>query len=119
MDDIDDLQAEFLRTLAHPRRLQILHRLADGPTGVACLAAELGISQPNASQHLAVLRSAGVVEAERDGREVRYRLADPEVIVACGIVRGVLERRFGRLAGLAGVTDPVASVQSPPTIPTR
>jgi len=119
MDDIDDLQAEFLRTLAHPRRLQILHHLADGPTGVAGLAAELGISQPNASQHLAVLRSAGVVESERDGREVRYRLADPEVIVACGIVRGVLERRFGRLAGLAAVTPPVAPTEPPLTIHTR
>jgi DNA-binding transcriptional ArsR family regulator len=119
MDDIDDLQAEFLRTLAHPRRLQILHRLADGPTGVAGLAAELGISQPNASQHLAVLRSAGVVEAERDGREVRYRLSDPEVIVACGIVRGVLERRFGRLAGLAGAARPVPPTEPRPTIHVR
>ena len=118
MDEIDDLQAEFLRTLAHPRRLQIIHRLAGGPTGVALLATELGISQPNASQHLAVMRSAGVVEAERDGREVRYRLADPEIVVACGIVRGVLERRIGRLAGLAGVTRPVAPVE-PPTNHTR
>jgi len=66
-----------------------------------------------------VLRSAGVVEAERHGREVRYRLADPEVIVACGIVRGVLERRFGRLAGLAGVTPPVASTEPLLTIHTR
>lgn len=115
MDDIDDVQAEFLKTLANPKRLQILHRLADGPTGVACLAADLGMSQPNASQHLAVLRSAGVVEAERDGREVRYRLADPDVMVACGIVRAVLERRYGRLAGLAGTTRPVAPVEPPPT----
>lgn len=118
MDDIDDLQAEFLRTLGHPRRLQIMHLLAEGPIGVATLAAELGISQPNASQHLAVMRSAGMVEAERDGREVRYRLTDPDVVVACGIVREVLERRYGRLAGLAGVTPPVAPVE-PPTIHTR
>ena len=86
-DEIDALQAEFLKTLANPRRLRILHLLAAGPVGVASLAAELGISQPNVSQHLAVMRSAGVVEAERDGREVRYRLADPEIVVACGIVR--------------------------------
>ena len=101
MADIDDIQAEFLKTLANPRRLRILHRLADGPVSVARLASDLGISQPNASQHLAVMRNAGVVDAERDGREVRYRIADPEIIVACGIVRTVLERRFGRLAALA------------------
>ena len=65
------------------------------------LAAELGASQPNVSQHLAVMRTAGIVEAERDGREVRYRLADPEVIVACAVMRGVLERRLNRLGQLA------------------
>ena len=47
---------------------------------VGRLAEEMGVSQPNVSQHLAVLRAAGIVEAERDGREVRYRLADPDVI---------------------------------------
>jgi DNA-binding transcriptional ArsR family regulator len=118
MDEIDELQAEFLKTLANPRRLEILHRLALGPTGVAQLASELGISQPNASQHLAVMRSTGVVEAERDGREVRYRLTDPEIVVACRLMRGVLERRIDRLAGLTGTTRPVASID-PASLPTR
>jgi DNA-binding transcriptional ArsR family regulator len=111
MAEIDDIQAEFLKTLAHPRRLQILHRLADGPISVARLATDLGMSQPNASQHLAVMRSAGVVDAERDGREVRYRIADPDIVVACGIARTVLERRFERLAGLT-----VAPAAPAPTI---
>ena len=101
MDEIDTLQAEVMKTLAHPRRLQILHRLARGPIGVARLATELGMSQPNTSQHLAVMRAAGVVEAERDGREVRYRLADPDVMVACGLMRAVLERRLTRLGEMA------------------
>ncbi len=93
MDEIYSLQADVLKTLASPRRLEILHRLAEGPCEVGRLAEELGLSQPNVSQHLAVLRSAGVVEAERDGREVRYRLADDDVMVACSIMRGVLQRR--------------------------
>jgi ArsR family transcriptional regulator len=118
MADIDDIQAEFLKTLASPRRLRILHRLADGPVSVARLASDLGISQPNASQHLAVMRNAGVVDAERDGREVRYRIADPEIIVACGIVRTVLERRFGRLAALAVATPPLEA-NDPIAIPVR
>ena len=57
-----------------------------------------GISQPNVSQHLAVLRAAGLVDADRDGREVRYRLTDPDVMVACDLMRAVLERRLDRLA---------------------
>jgi DNA-binding transcriptional ArsR family regulator len=103
MDAITALQADVLKTLASPRRLEILHRLAEGPCEVSRLAEELGASQPNISQHLAVLRSAGIVEAERDGREVRYRLADPDVMVACAIMRGVLQRRLARLNRLSMV----------------
>jgi len=105
MDEITILQADVLRTLANPRRLEILHRLASGPREVGRLAADLGLSQPNVSQHLAVLRAAGVIDAERDGREVRYRLSDPDVMVACGVMRAVLERRISRLARLSAAAS--------------
>jgi ArsR family transcriptional regulator len=101
MDEITRLQADVLRTLGQPRRLQILHALADGPREVSRLSADLRVAQPNISQHLAVLRAAGLVETERTGREVRYRLADPEVMVACGVMRRVLERRLARLGRLS------------------
>jgi len=107
MDEITTLQAEVLRTLASPRRLEIIHRLAEGPCEVGRLAEDIGASQPNVSQHLAVLRAAGIVEAERDGREVRYRLADADVIVACNVMRGVLQRRLTRL-GLLSLHDQAA-----------
>jgi hypothetical protein len=45
------------------------------------------------------------VEAERDGREIRYRLADPDIIVACGLMRQALQRRLARLAALSGRAD--------------
>ena len=110
MDPIYELQANVLKTLANPRRLEILHRLADGPCEVGRLALELGISQPNASQHLALMRAAGVVTPVRDGREVRYRLADPDVMVACDLLRGVLRRRLSRLmAASASDSDGLAS----------
>jgi DNA-binding transcriptional ArsR family regulator len=101
MDEITALQAEVLKTLASPRRLEIIHRLSEGPCEVRRLAEELGASQPNISQHLAVLRSAGLVDTERSGREIRYRLLDPDVVVACGIMRGVLQRRLARLGRLS------------------
>lgn len=101
MDEITILQAEILKVLASPRRLEILHRLADGSMEVGRLATEIRASQPNVSQHLAVLRTAGLVESERDGREVRYRLADPDVIRACDLMRAVLARRLARLGELA------------------
>ena len=111
MDEITILQAEVLKTLASPRRIEILHALDRGPIEVGRLAESIGASQPNVSQHLAVLRSAGLVEAERAGREVRYRLVDPDVIVACGVMRTVLERRLTRLAGVAAAAtaQPIAA----------
>ena len=101
MDEITGLQATILKALANPVRLQILHALAAGPMPVGRLATELGVSQPNVSQHLAVLRSTGLVEADRGGREAHYRLTDPDVIVACDVMRAVLERRLDRLSRLA------------------
>jgi len=101
VDDITTLQAEVLKVLCSPKRLEILHRVAEEPIEVGRLAEELGLSQPNVSQHLAVMRAAGLVESERVGREIRYRLTDPDVIVACDLMRRVLERRLARLARLA------------------
>ena len=120
MDNITILQAEVLKTLASPRRLEILHAIAAGPMEVGRLAKAIGASQPNVSQHLAVLRSAGLVEAERNGREVRYRLADPDVMVACGLMRSVLERRLtrlGEIAARASELRPARDVRDSPSAP--
>jgi ArsR family transcriptional regulator len=102
MDDVTRLQADVLKVLSSPIRLEIVHRLAEGPLGVSCLAEAIGTTQPHASQHLAVLRASGLVEPERRGREIRYRLTDGDVILACELMRGVLLRRIGHLAHLAG-----------------
>ena len=109
MDPIFELQAEICRTLSHPLRIAMLHLLAEEPREVNRLARELDISQPNASQHLSVMRAAGLVEAERDGREVLYRLADPDVIVACDQMARIMRRRLSRMADLAARLDGVAA----------
>jgi DNA-binding transcriptional ArsR family regulator len=100
-DDIYGLQASILKTLASPRRLAIIHLLSEGPLEVRLIADRFGMTQPTVSQHLAALRTAGLVQAERDGREVRYRLTDPDVVAACELMRQVLIRRIARLGDLA------------------
>jgi DNA-binding transcriptional ArsR family regulator len=110
MDEITRMQAEVLKVLASPARLEILHLLFNGPLDVGRIAESIGATQPNASQHLAVLRNAGLVEADRHGREIRYALADPDVIVACGVMRNVLQRRLARLARLATDTQPTTHI---------
>ncbi len=102
MDEITRLQADTLKCLASPRRLEILHALSDGPVEVGRMANRIGATQPNVSQHLAAMRRVGIVEAQREGREVRYRIADPDVTTACSLMRGVLERRLTRLSAEAG-----------------
>jgi DNA-binding transcriptional ArsR family regulator len=71
--------AGLLKALAHPLRLQILTGLYDGPRCVHELVDLTGAPQPLVSQHLRVLRAAGVLVASRRGREVAYRLADLHV----------------------------------------
>jgi DNA-binding transcriptional ArsR family regulator len=101
-DGIYGLQASLLKTLASPRRLEIVHYLGEsGPVEVRKLAEHFGSTQPAISQHLAALRGVGIVEAVRDGREVRYQLADPEIVAACGAMRQVLIRRIARLGVIA------------------
>ena len=100
--DIYALQASLLKTIASPRRLEMIHLLGEaGPMEVRKLAEHFGLPQPAISQHLSALRQVGLVEAVRDGREVRYRLADPEITAACGLMRQVLLRRITRLGNLA------------------
>jgi ArsR family transcriptional regulator len=104
-DDIDELQASLLRSLASTHRLRILHLLGDHPAEVNQLARELGMSQAAASQHLGAMRSAGLVDAVRDGRSVSYRLSDPQILAACGLMRAVLVRRLSRLGDLAAAAS--------------
>lgn len=73
------LKAKFFRGLAEPSRLAILEALLDGPRTVSELVAATGLSQPNASAHLACLRDCGLVVREARGRHAYYRLADERV----------------------------------------
>jgi DNA-binding transcriptional ArsR family regulator len=104
-DDIDVIQASLLRTLASANRLRIVHRLGIGPCEVNELARDLGLTQAATSQHLAAMRSVGLVEAVRDGRAMRYELCDPEILHACGLMRGALVRRLSRLGDLAATAS--------------
>jgi DNA-binding transcriptional ArsR family regulator len=107
-DEIDAIQATVLRALASPNRLRIVHRLGAGPLDVTELARTLGITQAATSQHLAAMRSAGIVEAHRDGRSVRYGLADPGFLNACDLMRNALVRRLTRLGDLAAAAGDAA-----------
>lgn len=73
------LQAKFFRGFADPSRLALLLALREGEKTVGELVAETGLSQSNASGHLACLRDCGLVESRQEWRRVFYRLADPRI----------------------------------------
>ena len=88
-----EMQAELCRTMGNAYRLMILHVLRSGERCVGDLSGLMGLTQPAISQHLAVMRKAGVVTTRRQGQNVFYRLADPQISTACDLMRGILERR--------------------------
>ena len=75
------------RALADPKRLCVLESLADGEMSVSELSTHASCQVPNMSQHLAVLRSAGLVSTRRDGSTIYYRLADPRVLEAYRLIQ--------------------------------
>ncbi|MET8084763.1 metalloregulator ArsR/SmtB family transcription factor [Micromonospora sp. NPDC005197] len=74
-----DGASELLRALSAPIRLAIVSELASGERCVHELVEKLGAAQPLVSQHLRVLRGAGVVRGSRRGREIAYSLVDEHV----------------------------------------
>lgn len=92
------LEAKLFRGLSDPSRLSILKALRDGESSVTALAERTGLSQPNASSHLACLRDCGLVVSRQEGRSVYYMLADErleDVFVAAGdILARVAERLY-------------------------
>lgn len=77
------------RALADPKRLCVLESLAEGEVSVSDLATRVACQVPNMSQHLAVLRAAGLVTTRRDGSTVFYRLADPRVLEAFRLIQSI------------------------------
>ena len=74
--DVLDTAGELLRALAAPVRIAIVLQLQQSQRCVHELVDALGVPQPLVSQHLRILKQAGVVSNERSGREVLYRLVD-------------------------------------------
>ena len=81
--------AAVARALGDPKRLCVLESLAIGELSVTDLSERVGCQVPNMSQHLAVLRSAGLVTARRDGSTVYYRLTDERVLEAYRVIQAL------------------------------
>jgi DNA-binding transcriptional ArsR family regulator len=88
-DTVRARAAGIARALADPKRLCVLEQLAEGERSVSDLSRDVGCQVPNMSQHLSVLRSAGLVASRREGSTVFYRLVDDRVLEAYRLLQQV------------------------------
>ena len=92
--------ARIGKAVASPPRLELLDLLCQGPRTVEALAREAGLTVANASQHLQVLRGARLVEAEKQGLFVTYRLADAAVCEFFQKLRALAEIRLAEVESM-------------------
>lgn len=99
-----ELQAEICYALSHPVRLEILDILSQNEKTSSDLLAILDIPKANLSQHLTVLKDAGILKTRKEGQFQFVSLAIPKIKDACSLVRGILadrideeEKRMGEL----------------------
>ena len=96
------LKAEFFKTLGHPARIRVLELLSEREHAVAEMLPEVGVEAANLSQHLAVLRRAGLVATRREGSSVVYSLTSPQVAELLRVARQILT---GVLTGQAELLE--------------
>jgi rhodanese-related sulfurtransferase/DNA-binding MarR family transcriptional regulator len=93
--------ARVAKALASGRRIELLDVLANGERTVEALAGEVGLSVANTSQHLQILRQAGLVGSRRQGTLIHYRLAGPEVFELWRTLRTLAASRLAEVERLA------------------
>jgi rhodanese-related sulfurtransferase len=96
-----DAFARVAKALASGRRIELVDVLANGERTVEVLAGEVGLSVANTSQHLQVLRQAGLVLSRREGTSVQYRLAGSEVFEVWRTLRALAAGRLAEVERLA------------------
>ncbi len=96
-DAIYEQLAHIGKAVSSPRRLELIDLLSQGPHTVEALAGESGQTLANTSQHLQILRSARLVEAEKEGNFVTYSLADDEVCQFFQSLRSIAESHLAEI----------------------
>ena len=93
-DQVFEMQVRICKAFANSTRLRMLDLLAKREQTVSDLQAALGITLPNVSQQLSILKGAGVVTTRRNGKQIYCSLTLPEVKQACQLIRDVLRAQL-------------------------
>jgi ArsR family transcriptional regulator len=99
------LHSDLCKTLANAKRQMILGSLRDRELTVSELQQLTKIPQATLSQHLAIMRSRGVVRARRAGSRVHYSITNPKLIQAFDLITEVMRETLGERTDIAGAPD--------------
>jgi ArsR family transcriptional regulator len=97
---ISEVKADLFRALAHPARIRTLELLTEGELSVGEIQPLVGIESSYLSQQLGILRRSGLVTARKDGSQVFYSVADPQLIELLAAAKRVLIRSLSSTEGL-------------------
>jgi len=100
-DELNQLHASVCKGFADPKRLILINALRDGERSVSDLCETTGISQSNASQHLSILKSKGLVTNRREGQRVFYSVTSPKINEALDLLREVMAEQLQLSVGVA------------------
>ncbi|MDD5728408.1 MAG: metalloregulator ArsR/SmtB family transcription factor [Victivallales bacterium] len=89
-----EAKARILKALAHPTRIFVVEELAKGERCVCQLVEPVGADFSTVSRHLALLRDAGIVEDEKRGQQVFYRLRTPCIISFLGCITNIIKNKL-------------------------
>ena len=92
--ELQRFKAQYLKAMAHPVRIRTLEILRQGELAVADVQAQVDADVANISQHLAVLRNAGIVTARKTGLSVLYSVRDAEVFSILDALREIFSHRL-------------------------
>ena len=98
--EMEELVSNMCMALNAPKRLMVIWALSNGAYSVNELSALLSSPASNVSQHLAILRTRGLVDTERQGNSIYYSLRHPKIVDAIDILRGVLRDEVSRRTGI-------------------
>lgn len=100
LEELNLLHEQICHAVSDPKRIQILYYLHEKPRHVNAIAQDLNMPQPTVSRHLGILRQRGLVQTERDGTQVVYRLTDVRMIEVLEVMRTVLKEALERRSTL-------------------
>ncbi len=106
MRDLAQFKAEFFKALAHPLRIRILDELRAGEVGVNELCARLNAEQSHLSQQLAVLRSKNLIAARKEGANVYYSVADPQIFRLLDVARQIFNHQLTDVRDMLSQLEP-------------